>query len=356
MVAAAVVAMPACTKSVSSVVEATKRAESGFVGRISLTGYCRADHQVDWLYDNPTAHQWESRPIALDVSSLVSGISTELRREARIRMMLKFEGMRVAVKGVLKKGLLEPMQKIAAFVAVEEIKELDQPPDAIVPWRLPTSCPYGHSALKHVKIVYGGPLPPPDAKTREALNSHEIVFAGTDVFGPGSPQWTVFCTRCGFIFERGSGPWAREAEDPATFVQPFSSLLRDFQKPEAARRTLTRYTQDLRDGLVSGERLFFITTEPLATLKDQVVKWANLHGVTLSPPKLPEEAAYRLYPTGKLLTEQYQYWGQEPNAAVSGHVGFIAYPGEGTVHVDLLIGLNRPAKTSIDEALRKSGQ
>jgi hypothetical protein len=292
LVAAVAVVLAGCTKSVPSVAEAKKRAEIGFVGNIRLSGYCRADRQVDWLYDKSGADQWQSAPIALDVSSLVRDVPPEHRREARIRMMLKFEAKRVEVRGVLQKGFLGATQKVTDFVAVEQITELEQPPGNFLPAALPKICPYGHGTLRHVKIIYSGLGPPLDAKTREAAAKYEVSLVGTDVFSPSSPQWTVYCSTCGFLLERGFREWIRKAEDAGGFVEPLSLLIREFPVPDPSLRTLTEYRQELVAGLGNRESLVFVTTESRIILLARIVNWADLYGYSLTPRNLPEPHPY----------------------------------------------------------------
>jgi hypothetical protein len=213
---------------------------------------------------------------------------------------------------------------------------------------LPTICPYGHATLKRVKIVYG--LPVHDAKMLEAVRNHDIVFGGC-VHDRDSPDWAAYCTSCGFKWGRGS-IWEREAEDPATFRQPFSSLIRSFPISDESSRTETRYSQSTRGAAVISERLDFATNESLPALQEKVAKWAEFNGIALTPPNTqPVETARPLYPGGPRVTERIQSWGYHDKRPVTGHVMLIGYPDENKVRVDVLVTLSLSDTRSIDDAL-----
>jgi hypothetical protein len=217
---------------------------------------------------------------------------------------------------------------------------------------LPTVCPYGDTTLKRVKVIQGGPAPL-DAKMEKAVANHDILFTNTCMRDPSMPPETVYCRTCGFLKQPGCGDvWTRTAEDPATFPQPFSTLVRSYPVPAKFQCTRIEYTQDVRDSLVFSERLGFITTDPLASLKEKSNEWAKPHRLPLNPTTLPDASPHPLYPNGKALTEQYQYWGtHKRESPMNGHVGFIAYPEDGIVMVDLLITINPSLHKSIDAVL-----
>jgi hypothetical protein len=212
---------------------------------------------------------------------------------------------------------------------------------------LPDKCLYGHQTLKKVKVIYGMPgmLSPQE---QAALDNHDIIFDGSCVVGPKSPIRTVFCTTCGFIYGRGLGPWTRESEEAASFLQPFSYLFRSFPLPEDYRRRETRFSQDVQGGIVFAETLSYSTFESPADLKAAVRKWAESFGLQLEPLDLPERTPSRLYDGGDLLTEDYQYFGRSNEDRVYGRVGFITYPAYHKVRIDLSVSLKSPVAKSID--------
>jgi hypothetical protein len=206
------------------------------------------------------------------------------------------------------------------------------------------ACPYGHTTLKKVRILDGLPRVT-DPKLREAVANHDIVFTGTDVVNDLLPRQTVYCTTCGFIFERGLGPWTKQAEDPSSFPQPFSRFLREFPLAGLSHRTNTEYSQRVHNGAVTSEGLYFSTTEPLALLKEQVVKWAESHRLILTPATLPEVKPHRPYEGARLITEQQQLIHGNPGTGVNGfHIFFVTYPEEGIVKIDLKLEFEPAAK------------
>jgi hypothetical protein len=95
-------------------------------------------------------------------------------------------------------------------------------------------CPYGHSNLKRISILYGFPIASEEL-TRK-LENKEIVLGGCC---GGPAEDVIECLECGFSIQEGFDPsfasWTRSSEDPDSFERKISELLINL-KPLGAER------------------------------------------------------------------------------------------------------------------------
>ena len=138
---------------------------------------------------------------------------------------------------------------------------------------LPKVCPYDHTTVTNIPIVYG--LLAPSEETSKAIENQEFIPGGC-VISPGSPKTAVLCTTCRFVYNppRGrwdSGSWSRRSTDLKSFKHPFPPLLLSFPMP--SRNTLPKqpeYSQFVTDGRASMSFVQFSTTEHLSSLKKRI--------------------------------------------------------------------------------------
>ena len=132
-------------------------------------------------------------------------------------------------------------------------------------------CPYGHSNLKRIPILYG--LPMASEELTRKLKNNEIVLGGCCV---GPAEEVIECLECGFGIEEGFSPsstlWRRASEDPDSFERKISELLINL-KPPGAEQTSFSQTVDLRDEW--SESVYIDCNVPAVELMDYMETWLD---------------------------------------------------------------------------------
>ena len=144
-------------------------------------------------------------------------------------------------------------------------------------------CPYGHSSLRKIPIVYGMPMS--SATLDKALDDCEVVLGGC-VIGPHSPRKALMCTNCKFVFhppreQWDKGYWTRRSTDLASFRDELPSKLAHFPRPKKEDLIgLPAYTQSVMNGSEGSSSVEYVTREPFAVVSDEIVRFLatnNLH-------------------------------------------------------------------------------
>lgn len=153
-------------------------------------------------------------------------------------------------------------------------------------------CPYGHTTLKNVRIVYGLPATEGPGYERwvKAQENLEYVMGGC-VSGPDSPKYEVVCTRCRFAHSilgtdsPESGRWTKDSPVPNGFPVPMSDMVTSFpvMSPHK-KRSVVSYSQSLTDKLdVDSESISYISSETGENLTANILEWLKTKGIEAKP-------------------------------------------------------------------------
>lgn len=113
-------------------------------------------------------------------------------------------------------------------------------------------CPFGHTTIRAVPVVYGLSMRIDDAELQKYKN-HELVGGGCCV-SPNSPRYAGYCTACGFGYDPMSRMWGKSADDKTTFTLAFSWPIDRYPVPARAH---TEYHQLVFGGRVLTETLYW---------------------------------------------------------------------------------------------------
>jgi len=150
-----------------------------------------------------------------------------------------------------------------------------QSPSAMKPTKAKTQtnqdlhcCPFGHTTLKQVPIIYGLLKQSPELE-REIKNL-EIWPGGCCV---RDEETKTVCTKCMYAYDSISRYWEKSSENPSHFGKPLSRLIANFPQKQA------QYYQDIKDGAVYRESVYFWTAEEPSALHLKLVQYLKGYGI-----------------------------------------------------------------------------
>jgi hypothetical protein len=130
----------------------------------------------------------------------------------------------------------------------------------------PATCPYGHTTLRDVPVLYGLPIMTPDLRRR--VDAGEVILGGCV---GDSPDRFLVCRRCGYRHNPAADEWVRTGEDAAGFERRLDPLVAGFPfppPPKAGERVF--YRQVVRGGRVTDESAGRSTDQPAAAVEATV--------------------------------------------------------------------------------------
>lgn len=136
-------------------------------------------------------------------------------------------------------------------------------------------CPFGHTHLKDVPLVYGDLVPDPELTRR--LKNLDVWYGGCLV-GDDSESFKVVCPDCRYCYEAGECVWFKSADTPAEFAVPLSDLVTHVPSPPGA---VNLYQHKVTpDGRVVYERRYYYGTGATSELASRVNAFVQSHCAT----------------------------------------------------------------------------
>jgi hypothetical protein len=113
-------------------------------------------------------------------------------------------------------------------------------------------CPFGHTRLRDVPIVYG--LLSPNTEVDRRLKDLELWYGGC-VISEDSPRRKVVCPDCGYCYEAEERVWSKSADSPAALAMPLSDVVTGVPAPEGAVKSYHQMVTTT--GLMIYERVYY---------------------------------------------------------------------------------------------------
>jgi hypothetical protein len=137
---------------------------------------------------------------------------------------------------------------VIACLALQAIFLTAAPPDRAPPQ--PKSCPFGHTELKRVPILYG--LLAMDADLQKRIDNLEVWPGGCIL---GEEKEKLVCKKCSYHFEPLFGYWSKQTHEPKLLQLKADPFIADWSVGKN-ETTGGRFYQHVRNKAVCGEEFY----------------------------------------------------------------------------------------------------